>query len=246
MRRARPRSSILTGGIVLGLAGAVGSERFAAPFAILLALFQLGGFAICAWLLAVRDRTTLMASENRSIGRLAVGAVLVIPFIVTDFRVLMPDIPVRLGASGGIARRHRDPDRGTRRGDAASGASDDGAAAVEFGASRYRRGVCRAGCRCGAGHAILRHCDRGRSHHRLDGGRAARALRIAGARRSQFRRGVAGQNPRRADRGTRASPDLRERPALSRERTPGLRSAAAARFPVEPCGCCAAPMRRGG
>jgi len=40
----------------------------------------------------------------------------------------MPDIPVRLGI-GGIARRHRDPDRGTRCGDAASGASDDGAAA---------------------------------------------------------------------------------------------------------------------
>ena len=77
-------------------------ERFAAPFAILLVLFQLGGFAICAWLLAVRDRTTLMASENTSIGRLAVGAVLVIPFIVTDFRVLMPDIPVRLGALGAL------------------------------------------------------------------------------------------------------------------------------------------------
>ena len=45
MRRVRPRSSFLTGGIMLGLAGAVGSERFAAPFAILLVLFQLGGFA---------------------------------------------------------------------------------------------------------------------------------------------------------------------------------------------------------
>jgi hypothetical protein len=90
------------GGIVLGLAGAVGSERFAAPLPSCLLLFQLGGFAICAWLLAVRDRTTLMASENRSIGRLAVGAVLVIPFIVTDFRVLMPDIPVRLGALGAL------------------------------------------------------------------------------------------------------------------------------------------------
>ena len=54
LRRHAPRPAkivILTGGIVLGLAGAVGSERFAAPFAILLVLFQLGGFAICAWLL---------------------------------------------------------------------------------------------------------------------------------------------------------------------------------------------------
>jgi hypothetical protein len=105
LRRHAPRVAkiaVLTGGIVLGLAGTVGSERFAAPYALLLALFQLAGFAVCAWLLATRDRTTLMGSENRSIGRLAVGAVLVIPFIITDFRVLMPDIPVRLGALGAL------------------------------------------------------------------------------------------------------------------------------------------------
>src|ERR1700730_15072490 len=61
LRRHAPRPAkiaILAGGIALGLAGAVGSERFAAPFDILLVLYQLGGFAICAWLLATRDRTT--------------------------------------------------------------------------------------------------------------------------------------------------------------------------------------------
>ncbi len=195
LRRHAPRPAkivILTGGIALGLAGAVGSERFAAPLPSCSPCSSFGGFAICAWLLAMRDRTTLMASENRSIGRLAVGAVLVIPFIVTDFRVLMPDIPVRLGALGAllvvtailIAERGAETQR--------QALADDGAAAIEFGASRYRRGIRRAGCRCGAGHAVLRHRDRGRSHHRLDGGRAARALRVAGARCSQFRRDVAG------------------------------------------------------
>src|SRR5450756_2216045 len=43
-----------------------------------------------------------MASENRSIGRLAVGALIAIPFIATDFQVLAPDIPVRLGALGAL------------------------------------------------------------------------------------------------------------------------------------------------
>ena len=43
-----------------------------------------------------------MASENRSIGRLAIGAILVIPFMLTDFRALPPDIPVRLGALGAL------------------------------------------------------------------------------------------------------------------------------------------------
>ena len=105
LRRHAPRMAkivILAGGIVIGLAGAAGFEPLVTPAAILLALFQLGGFAICAWLLATRDPATLMATENRSIVRLAVGAVLVIPFILTDFRVLIPDIPVRLGALGAL------------------------------------------------------------------------------------------------------------------------------------------------
>ncbi|MFG3595909.1 hypothetical protein [Bradyrhizobium sp. RDI18] len=105
LRRHAPRPAkiaLLSGGIALGLAGAAGLETLAVPVAILLALFQLGSFAICAWLLATRDRATLMVSENRIVGRLAVGAILVIPFIITDFRVLFPDIPVRLGALGAL------------------------------------------------------------------------------------------------------------------------------------------------
>ena len=105
LRRHAPRPVkmiALLGGILLGFGGAFGLERFAAPYAVALSLFQLAGFATCAWLLAARDRATLMASENRSIGRLAVGALVVIPFIVTDFRTLFPDIPVRLGALGAL------------------------------------------------------------------------------------------------------------------------------------------------
>ena len=105
LRRHAPRAlkvAVLLGGIVLGLGGALGLERFTTPFSVLLALFQLAGLASCGWLLAARDRTTLMASENRSIDRLAIGAILVIPFILTDFPVLAPDIPVRLGALGAL------------------------------------------------------------------------------------------------------------------------------------------------
>ena len=105
LRRHAPRQVkivIVLGGIGLGLGGALGLERFATLYFVLLSLFQLAGFATCGWLLATRDRTTLMASENRSIGRLAVGALIVIPFIATDFQVLAPDIPVRLGALGAL------------------------------------------------------------------------------------------------------------------------------------------------
>jgi hypothetical protein len=105
LRRHAPRAiklAIVVAGIVLGFGGALGLERFATPYAMSLSLFQLAGFAICGWLLATRDRATLMASENRSIGRLAVGLVAVIPFILTDFQVLAPDIPVRLGPLGAL------------------------------------------------------------------------------------------------------------------------------------------------
>jgi hypothetical protein len=102
LRRHAPRIIkivALAGAVLIGLGGAFSYDT---PSAILLAAFQLAGFACCAWLLATRDRTSLLASENRSIGRLAAGALIVIPFLVTDFQALAPDIPVRLGALGAL------------------------------------------------------------------------------------------------------------------------------------------------
>ncbi|MBR0818328.1 hypothetical protein [Bradyrhizobium liaoningense] len=105
LRRHAPRAvkiAALAGAAVLGLGGALGLEQLAKPYALALALFQLSGFVTCGLLLARRDRAELMGSENRSIARLAVGALLVLPFILTDFRTLWPDIPVRLGALGAL------------------------------------------------------------------------------------------------------------------------------------------------
>lgn len=105
LRRHAPRAVKMVaviGAVVLGLGGILGLEKFETPYGIVLSLFQLSGFATCAWLLVTRNYTSLMASENRGISRLAVGALIVIPFMVTDFRVLFPDIPVRLGAMGAL------------------------------------------------------------------------------------------------------------------------------------------------
>jgi hypothetical protein len=105
LRRHAPRAvkmAAVFGAILLGLGGALGLGSFATPYFFALALFQLAGFAACAWLLASRDQGTLLASENRSIGRLSVGALLVIPFVITDFRILAPDMPIRLGALGAL------------------------------------------------------------------------------------------------------------------------------------------------
>ncbi len=105
LRRHAPRIAkriAVWGAVMLGLGGALGLEAWSTPYAIALSLFQLAGFVTCALLLALRDRSQLLVSENRSIDRLVVGALLVIPFIVTDFQVLAPDMPVRLGALGAL------------------------------------------------------------------------------------------------------------------------------------------------
>jgi hypothetical protein len=105
LRRHAPRllkRIAVYGALLLGIGGVLGLESYAAPYAIALSLFQLAGFAACALLLATRDRSKLLASENRSVGRVAIGALLVIPFIVTDFQALTPGMPVRLGALGAL------------------------------------------------------------------------------------------------------------------------------------------------
>jgi hypothetical protein len=105
LRRHAPRivkAVAVWGAILLGLAGVLGPERLATPYSIALSLFQLAGFATCAWLLVSRERASLLASENRSIGRLAIGALLLIPFVITDFQALAPFMPVRLGALGAL------------------------------------------------------------------------------------------------------------------------------------------------
>jgi len=105
LRRHAPRAAKLTalaGAIALGGLGMFGPPELDDIYSIALSSFQLLGFATCAWLLARRDRTTLSAAENRGIARLAVGALMVMPFIATDFQVLFPNIPVRLGALGAL------------------------------------------------------------------------------------------------------------------------------------------------
>jgi hypothetical protein len=98
----RLKAAALVGGIVLALAGALGPIALENLHTVVLSAFQLAGFAVCALLLIGRDRAGLLAWENRAIDRIAFGAIIVIPFIITDFRVLAPDMPVRLGALGAL------------------------------------------------------------------------------------------------------------------------------------------------
>jgi hypothetical protein len=72
---------------------------FAASSLVLvsLALAQVFAFLACAWLILSRDQASLTAAENDALNRLALAAIIIVPFLLTDFRSLMPDVPVRLG-----------------------------------------------------------------------------------------------------------------------------------------------------
>ncbi|WP_315784597.1 MULTISPECIES: hypothetical protein [unclassified Bradyrhizobium] len=98
----RLKVAAVLGGLVLALAGALGPVELENHHTMVLSAFQLAGFAVCAVLLLRRDRPSLLAWENRAIDRVAFGALIVIPFIITDFRVLAPGMPVRLGALGAL------------------------------------------------------------------------------------------------------------------------------------------------
>jgi hypothetical protein len=105
LRRHAPKPfkiAAVGGGVLLAVLSVFGPDNFSKAYSLTLSLFQLSGFATCALLLATRDRASLLASENRGIARLAIGALLVIPFIVTDFVALAPHMPVRLGALGAL------------------------------------------------------------------------------------------------------------------------------------------------
>lgn len=71
------------------------------PVALLLATV-LGGYAAIAGLLWRREAASLTSAENTSIRRLLLALLFLAPLIVTDFRSIWPDVPVRLGALGAL------------------------------------------------------------------------------------------------------------------------------------------------
>ena len=105
LRRHAPRwlkLAVLAGALLLALASLAGLPNHVLLYGSLLAAFQIATFASLGLLLFIRDRTSLTAAENDGVWRLGWGAFLVLPFILSDFRGLWPDMPVRLGGLGAL------------------------------------------------------------------------------------------------------------------------------------------------
>ena len=65
-----------------------------------LMVFQLSGFAISGWLVLRRDRASLSAAENRSVERIALSLVLLVPLAAADFLMIFLGLPVQTSPLG--------------------------------------------------------------------------------------------------------------------------------------------------
>lgn len=69
---------------------------------ILLMVEVVAGLAAASQLLLTRDQASLTASENGTAKRIALTTAIMTCLAVTDFRSILPDIPLRLGALGAL------------------------------------------------------------------------------------------------------------------------------------------------
>lgn len=109
LRRHAPRRAklaVLAGSGLLALAALFGLAEQGDAYDLALAGFQLATFALCGLLLFRRDPASLTVAENAGVWRLGLCAFLVLPFMLSDFRSLVPQMPVRLGGLGALLLVH--------------------------------------------------------------------------------------------------------------------------------------------
>ncbi|HEV7319638.1 MAG TPA: hypothetical protein VGO04_13655 [Ensifer sp.] len=100
LRRHAPRLTkwIAAGGAGAFLILALLPASIAEPWRVtLLFLYQLATFALAGHMTVTRDRASLSKAENQAVDRIALSLLLILPLLVTDFRSVYIDQPVRLG-----------------------------------------------------------------------------------------------------------------------------------------------------
>jgi hypothetical protein len=105
LRRHAPEAmklAVSTGAILLAIAALFDVHRRLPATGWLLASFQLASFVACAAMIFLREPDSLAAVENFGVVRLAVGGLIVVPFLLSDYRELFPFVPVKLGALGSL------------------------------------------------------------------------------------------------------------------------------------------------
>jgi hypothetical protein len=103
LRRHAPRPAKITigGGTILFVSSAFWYGDGIEPVRLYLLLgFQLTGFCIAGWLIARRDRSSLSASENTTVARIALSLLLFVPLATSDFLMVSMGLPIQFSALG--------------------------------------------------------------------------------------------------------------------------------------------------
>jgi hypothetical protein len=93
--------ALIAGPLLLVAAKALPFVPMGAVSALLI-VTVVGGYASIAALLWTRETGGLTDAENASVWRVLLAMLVLAPLIVTDFRSIWPDVPVRLGAMGAL------------------------------------------------------------------------------------------------------------------------------------------------
>ena len=94
---SKPVKMIAAGTAVAFIPLAFLPESFAEPWrSVLLLAAQLWGFFTAGYMVWKRDKDSLSSGENRIIERIALSIPLIIPLVITDFRIPDFEFPVRL------------------------------------------------------------------------------------------------------------------------------------------------------
>ncbi|MEM9341609.1 MAG: hypothetical protein AAGA87_01045 [Pseudomonadota bacterium] len=99
LRRHAPlwvKTVIAAGALITALVGIMPTMWTSTLLVRLLLAYQVIAFALIAWLVLTRDRSTLSPIENATINRISLALVAIFPMILTDFRGEPFGIPVRM------------------------------------------------------------------------------------------------------------------------------------------------------
>lgn len=104
MRRHAPRmlKLIVAGSLVLLLLLKTLPDVPADVVSVLMLTSVIGGYLGIAGFLWLRDTASLSGAENSNIRRVILALLVLSPLVLTDFRSVWPDVPVRLGAVGAL------------------------------------------------------------------------------------------------------------------------------------------------
>lgn len=105
MRRHAPRwlkAGVAMGTALVLMATLLGTRHFEPVFGWAFGLFMTSTLTAVLVLGLLRDRTSLSPQENATLAALLTGLAAIVPLVLSDFRAILPDLPIGFGPIGAL------------------------------------------------------------------------------------------------------------------------------------------------